>query len=134
MFSNAILFLSFQMIQNKHKGATFRAFFLFFLMKRPNQVNNLAFLENCNSHTTPNKKTRCLNNFALLYIWKQLFYCIKILSTKKNENSSVQSLIEKVDKCILVEKGQSICTHQNGHKASNNSQWSRMSYKRNFIN
>ena len=49
-------FLSFQMVQNKHKEAILYSFFGFFPIKDPNQLKGVFLTEEGNTHIIPNKE------------------------------------------------------------------------------
>ena len=58
--SKILLFLSFHKVQNKHKGAAFHAFFLFFPTKVPFQPRMVSLIELGKTQWTPKRaKIRC---------------------------------------------------------------------------
>ena len=71
--SKALRFLSFHNIQNRHKGATFQVFFLFFPTKAPRQLTKASLIENGITHWTSKiAKIRCHNMLGLgqwMRIW-----------------------------------------------------------------
>lgn len=54
--SKTLLFLTSQIVQDKHKGATLQAFFLFFPAKCPCQLSNVVLTNECSIYAIPNKE------------------------------------------------------------------------------
>ena len=64
--SKALRFLFFHIAQNKHKGAAFHAFFLFFPIKAPRQLRRASLIEKGMTHCTSKRaKIRCHSLIAL---------------------------------------------------------------------
>ena len=66
IFSNDILFLSFHIIQNKYKGATFNPFFCLFPTKEPSELKRASLNEDHITQNTPNKDKSTATRLLLL--------------------------------------------------------------------
>ena len=62
-FSRALLFLSFQTIQKRHKRAESHTFFLSFPTQGPNHPNNTSPIEEGSTHETPKREKSKLHKY-----------------------------------------------------------------------
>ena len=71
--SKVLLFLSFQTIQKRHKGATHHACFLFFPTKEPCHPNKASLTDEESTHATPKRKNRRHHKTLVLARWRRIW-------------------------------------------------------------
>ena len=69
--SNALLFLSFQTVQKKHKGAAHHAFFFFLPTKKPCHLSKASLTEERSTHDTPKRENKRCRKTLVLSQWKR---------------------------------------------------------------
>ena len=74
-FSKTILFLSFQTIQNKQRGAARQTLLRFLSFKGASQPKSVSLTENGRTQLTPNKENNRSHKTFALEQWAAIFYC-----------------------------------------------------------
>ena len=72
LFSNALLFISFQIVQKRHKGVAHHAFFHFLPTKEPCHSKNGSLIEEGSTHDTPNRENKRCHKTLALSQWRRM--------------------------------------------------------------
>ena len=73
LLSNALLFLYFQTVQKRHKGAIHHAFFLFLPTKKPCHRNKASLTKEWSTHDTPKRENRRYYKTLILLQWRRMW-------------------------------------------------------------
>ena len=68
--SKAILFLTFQTVQKKHKGPTLQTFLRFLPTKNPFQLKRVSLTEEGNTHKTPKREKNTSHKALVFTQWR----------------------------------------------------------------
>ena len=92
--SKALLFLSLQIDQKRHNGATFQAFFLFLPIGKPPQLKSKPLTEEWITYWTLNKAKISCHNIRAFGQWRRIWTLFMLL------HALLLSVVNVIDLCL----------------------------------